>query len=97
MTGFVIDVPPVVVDVVVEPPDVLLVLEVVEDVVEEVVEDVVLDVLDDVLVVGGVVEDESEPPPHEMRPSEASSVNAPVTASRRVNMKSFPCEGTENG
>lgn len=93
MTGFVIDVPPVVVDVVVEPPDVLLVLEVVE----EVVEDVVLDVLDDVLVVGGVVEDESEPPPHEMRPSEASSVNAPVTASRRVNMKSFPCEGTENG
>lgn len=94
MTGFVIDVPPVVVDVVVEPPDVLLVLEVVEDVVDEVVEDVVLD---DVLVVGGVVEDESEPPPHEMRPSEASSVNAPVTASRRVNMKSFPCEGTENG
>lgn len=89
-----IDVPPVVVDVVVEPPDVLLVLEVVEDVVDEVVEDVVLD---DVLVVGGVVEDESEPPPHEMRPSEASSVNAPVTASRRVNMKSFPCEGTENG
>jgi hypothetical protein len=94
VTGFVIDVPPVVVDVVVEPPDVLLVLEVVEDVVDEVVEDVVLD---DVLVVGGVVEDESEPPPHEMRPSEASSVNAPVTASRRVNMKSFPCEGTENG